>query len=84
MIVYRYSRELRAVIEHLGRTVETFIGDAVMAVFGIRCVQEDDAVRAVRAAVEIRQRLPAVRPSGPANQPNPPVVSHLNARLSQR
>jgi class 3 adenylate cyclase len=59
-VMNRYSRELRAVIERHGGTVEKFIGDAVMAVFGIPQVHEDDALRAVRAAVEIRQRLPEV------------------------
>ncbi len=55
-----YFREIRAVIERHGGTVEKFIGDAVMAVFGIPRVREDDALRAVRAAVEIRERLPTL------------------------
>ncbi len=56
----RYFAVIRATIERHGGTVEKFIGDAVMAVFGIPQVHEDDALRAVRAAAEIRQRLPAV------------------------
>src|SRR5205823_5048889 len=59
-VMNRYFSELRAVIERHGGTVAKFIGDAVMAVFGIPRVSEDDALRAVRAAWEIRGRLPAV------------------------
>jgi class 3 adenylate cyclase/tetratricopeptide (TPR) repeat protein len=44
----------RDVLEQHGATVETFIGDAVMAVFGLPVRREDDAVRAVRAAADIR------------------------------
>ena len=53
-VMNRYFAEIRATIERHGGTVEKFIGDAVMAVFGIPRVHEDDALRAVRAAAEIR------------------------------
>jgi class 3 adenylate cyclase len=43
----------REVIERYGGTVEKFIGDAVMAVWGTPVAHEDDAERAVRAAVEL-------------------------------
>ncbi len=53
----RYFALMRRIIEAHGGTVEKFIGDAVMAVFGIPVVHEDDALRAVRAADEIRAAL---------------------------
>ena len=59
-VMSAYFRQLRATIERHGGTVDKFIGDAVMAVFGIPVVREDDALRAVRAAAEIRERLPLV------------------------
>ncbi|MDH4345738.1 MAG: hypothetical protein OEW31_05340, partial [Thermoleophilia bacterium] len=56
----RYFEEIRAIVERHGGTVEKFIGDAVMAVFGIPVAHEDDALRAVRAVGEIRDRLGAL------------------------
>jgi class 3 adenylate cyclase/tetratricopeptide (TPR) repeat protein len=53
----RYFDEMRKVIERYGGTVEKFIGDAVMAVFGIPHVHEDDSVRAIRAAEGMRDTL---------------------------
>ena len=50
----RYFDSLRVVIERHGGTVEKFAGDAVMAVFGIPQLHEDDPLRAVRAAVAMR------------------------------
>jgi class 3 adenylate cyclase/tetratricopeptide (TPR) repeat protein len=49
----RYFEEMRVVIERHGGTVAKFIGDAVMAVFGVPELHEDDALRAVRASAEI-------------------------------
>jgi class 3 adenylate cyclase/tetratricopeptide (TPR) repeat protein len=56
-VMERYFVEMRSVLERHGGTVEKFIGDAVMAVFGIPAAHEDDALRAVRAAAEMRDRL---------------------------
>jgi class 3 adenylate cyclase/tetratricopeptide (TPR) repeat protein len=59
-IMARYFAMMKRVIERHGGTVEKFIGDAVMAVFGIPVVHEDDALRAVRAAAEIKTELAAL------------------------
>lgn len=53
----RYYQSARAILEYQGGTVEKFVGDAVMAVFGIPVATEDDALRAVRAAVELRDTV---------------------------
>ena len=53
----RYFEDLRTIVERHGGTVEKFVGDAVMAVFGIPTVREDDALRAVRAAHEMRDAI---------------------------
>ena len=52
-----YFEAMRIVIERHGGSVEKFIGDAVMAVFGVPVLHEDDALRAVRAADEMRRAL---------------------------
>ena len=57
VVMGRYFQEMSTVVQRHGGTVEKFIGDAVMAVFGIPVVHEDDALRAVRAAVEMRGAL---------------------------
>jgi class 3 adenylate cyclase/tetratricopeptide (TPR) repeat protein len=56
-VMTRYFDEMRDAVEAHGGTVEKFIGDAVMAVFGIPRLHEDDALRAVRAAADMRERL---------------------------
>jgi len=56
-VMARWFDEMRGVLERHGGTVEKFIGDAVMAVFGVPQLHEDDALRAVRAAVDMRSAL---------------------------
>jgi class 3 adenylate cyclase len=56
-VMARYFETAKAVVERHGGTVEKFIGDAVMAVFGVPVVHEDDALRAVRAAADLRDSL---------------------------
>ena len=56
-VLDRYFELLRQAIERHGGIVEKFIGDAAMAVFGIPALHEDDAIRAVRAASELRDAL---------------------------
>src|ERR687892_2363089 len=60
-VLARYFEGMKAIVERHGGVVEKFIGDAVMAVFGLPAVHEDDAVRALRAAVEMQ---PALRELG--------------------
>jgi class 3 adenylate cyclase len=55
-----YYEEMRVIVERHGGTVEKFVGDAVMAVFGVPVAHEDDALRAVRAAWEMRAAVPAL------------------------
>jgi predicted ATPase/class 3 adenylate cyclase len=59
-VMRMYFDEMRGVLERHGGTVEKFIGDAVMAVFGIPILHEDDALRAVRSAADMRDALGAL------------------------
>jgi class 3 adenylate cyclase len=56
-LMRRYFLTMETILERHGGTVEKFIGDAIMAVFGVPAVREDDALRAVRAANEMRTAL---------------------------
>jgi class 3 adenylate cyclase/tetratricopeptide (TPR) repeat protein len=57
-LLARYFERMSAIIERHGGSVEKFIGDAVMAVFGIPQAHEDDALRACRAALAMIAALP--------------------------
>src|SRR5262245_19140202 len=74
-VMERYFDEMKTVLEGHGGTVEKFIGDAIMAVFGIPTLHEDDALRAVRAASEMRERLESL---------NDKLERDFDVRLSAR
>jgi class 3 adenylate cyclase/tetratricopeptide (TPR) repeat protein len=59
-VMARYFDAARRAVERHGGTVEKFIGDAVMAVFGVPTIHEDDALRALRAAADLRHALGAL------------------------
>ncbi|HEY9458421.1 MAG TPA: adenylate/guanylate cyclase domain-containing protein, partial [Gaiella sp.] len=59
-LLTRYFDTARQIVERYGGTVEKFIGDAVMAVWGAPVANEDDAERAVRAALELVAAIPAL------------------------
>src|ERR1700730_8308925 len=56
-ILDRYATAMREVLEGWGGTVEKYIGDAVVAAFGVPAVREDDANRALHASLEMLERL---------------------------
>jgi class 3 adenylate cyclase/tetratricopeptide (TPR) repeat protein len=62
-VLRNYFEEISATVIRHGGTIEKFAGDAIFAVFGIPTLHEDDALRAVRAAAEIRERLPGLAAS---------------------
>jgi hypothetical protein len=77
-IMVRYFEQSRVVIERHGGTVEKFVGDAVMAVFGVPVAHEDDAMRAVRAAWELQAEMAELNQEFPARRwaiPPPCVTS---------
>jgi predicted ATPase/class 3 adenylate cyclase len=59
-VMAQYHDRMRERLERHGGTVEKFIGDAVVAVFGIPTLHEDDPVRAVRAATEMAEAVQAL------------------------
>jgi len=67
-LITQYFDEMRVVLTRHGGTVEKFIGDAVMAVFGVPVTHEDDALRAVRAAFEMRSLVADIVTPG-TNEP---------------
>ncbi len=57
----RYFERMEAIVERHGGVVEKFIGDAVMAVFGVPVAHEDDGLRGLRAAAEMRDAMPELQ-----------------------
>ena len=82
VLLARYFERMQAIIERHGGSVEKFIGDAVMAVFGVPVVHEDDALRALRAAVEMRDALPELGVEGRIGVMTGEVVTGTDERLA--
>ena len=81
-LLARYFDRMKAIVERHGGSVEKFIGDAVMAVFGVPVVREDDALRALRAAVEMRDALPELGLEGRIGVTTGEVVTGTEERLA--
>ena len=81
-LLARYFERMQAIVERHGGSVEKFIGDAVMAVFGVPVVHEDDALRAVRAALEMRDALPDLGLQGRIGVMTGEVVTGTVERLA--
>jgi class 3 adenylate cyclase/tetratricopeptide (TPR) repeat protein len=81
-LLARYFEQMKGIVERHGGSVEKFIGDAVMAVFGVPAVHEDDALRAVRAAVEMRAAFPGLGCRGRIGITTGEVVTGTTERLA--
>jgi len=81
-LLARYFERMKGIVEWHGGTVEKFIGDAVMAVFGVPVLHEDDALRAVRAAFEMRDVLPELGVEGRIGITTGEVVAGTEERLA--
>src|SRR4029078_5593767 len=81
-LLARYFERMKEIVERHGGSVEKFIGDAVMAVFGVPIVHEDDALRACRAAVEMRDAFPRLGIQGRIGATPREVVTGTAERLA--
>jgi class 3 adenylate cyclase/tetratricopeptide (TPR) repeat protein len=81
-LLARYFEHMKAIVERHGGTVEKFIGDAVMAVFGVPVVHEDDALRALRAAQDMRAAFPELGIEGRIGVMTGEVVTGTEERLA--
>src|SRR5205807_5699258 len=81
-LLARYFERMKTIVERHGGSVEKFIGDAVMAVFGVPVVHEDDALRAVRAALEMRVVFPELGVEGRIGITTGEVVTGTAERLA--
>jgi class 3 adenylate cyclase/tetratricopeptide (TPR) repeat protein len=81
-LLARYFERMKAIVESHGGAVEKFIGDAVMAVFGVPQVHEDDALRACRTAVEMRAAFPELGVQARIGVNSGEVVTGTEERLA--
>jgi class 3 adenylate cyclase/tetratricopeptide (TPR) repeat protein len=81
-LLARYFERMKGIVESHGGSVEKFIGDAVMAVFGVPVAHEDDALRACRAAVEMRDALPELGIAGRIGVNTGEVLTGTEERLA--
>ena len=81
-LLARYFDRMKGIVVYHGGSVEKFIGDAVMAVFGVPVAHEDDALRACRAAVEMREALPGLGIEGRIGVSTGEVVTGTRERLA--
>jgi class 3 adenylate cyclase/tetratricopeptide (TPR) repeat protein len=81
-LLARYFERMKEIVEWHGGSVEKFIGDAVMAVFGVPVLHEDDALRALRAAAEMRDALPELGLQGRIGVMTGEVVTGTEERLA--
>jgi class 3 adenylate cyclase/tetratricopeptide (TPR) repeat protein len=81
-LLARYFERMSGIVESHGGTVEKFIGDAVMAVFGVPVAHEDDALRACRAAIEMRDALPELGVEGRIGVNTGEVLTGTEERLA--
>src|SRR5439155_10497229 len=80
-LLARYFERMSGIVERHGGAVEKFVGDAVMAVFGVPTVHEDDALRALRAATEMRDAFPELGLEGRIGVNTGEVVTGTGERL---
>jgi len=81
-LLARYFEHMQAIVERHGGSVEKFIGDAVMAVFGVPVLHENDALRALRAAAEMRDAFPELGVQGRIGVTTGEVVTGTEERLA--
>src|SRR5256714_8976641 len=81
-LLARYFEWMKAIVERHSGSVEKFIGDAVMAVFGVPVLHEDDALRALRAAAEMREALSELGLQGRIGVMTGEVVTGTEERLA--
>ena len=81
-LLARYFERMSGIVELHGGSVEKFIGDAVMAVFGVPAAHEDDALRACRAAAEMRDAFAGLGIEGRIGVSTGEVVTGTEERLA--